>query len=184
MPDKTLIDENTLKLYFKRLKKINRLGYSEEGDAEFIEELTATSEQIDNLHVKAQVNGFEVECDEPESIGGSGKAPNPLQLLVASMANCLELTAMMFFSLMGLDVSAVKVKVQASYDKRRIILKQDDTLPGLYDIKYTWYITANESQHTIESALKRVEESCPVKWTLQKDHNFSQDIILNNGPDK
>lgn len=179
MPDKTLIDENTLKLYFKRLEKINKLGYSEEGDAEFIEELTATSEQINNLYVKAQINGFEIECDEPESVGGTGKAPNPLEVLLASMANCLELTAMMFFSFMRLNVSNVKVKVKAKYDKRSTMLKKENAMPGLYDIRYKWYIDTIESKKRIEKALRKVQEACPVKWTLQKENNFTQDIVLN-----
>jgi len=182
MPEEKLIDENTLKLYLKRLEKIKKLGYSEEGDAEFIEDLTAISGQVDNLHVKAQVNGFEIECDEPKSIGGTGRAPNPLEILLASMANCLELTAMMFFSFMDLNVSNLKVKVKAKYDKRSVVLRKENNLPGLYDISYTWYISSTESKKKIEKALRKVEESCPVKWTLQKNNNFSQNIILNRTP--
>lgn len=182
MTEKKLINDKTLDLYLKRLEKIKQLGYSREGDSEFIETLTAVSEQVDNLHVKAEVNGFEIECDEPKSIGGTEKAPNPLELLLASMANCLELTAMMFFSFMKLDVNGVKVEVNASYDKRSLMLKQGNNLPGLYDISYTWYIDTSEKRTTIERVLSQVEESCPVKWTLQKNHDFSKEIILNNEP--
>ncbi|TFF98549.1 MAG: OsmC family peroxiredoxin [Promethearchaeota archaeon] len=180
MSNKKLITDKALESYLKRFKKIKRLGYSDEGDKTFIEKYTVISEQVHNLHVKALVNGHEIECDEPKDMGGTGKAPNPLETLLASMANCLELTAMMFFSFLKLDVSNIKVEIQASYDKRSIILKKENTLPGLYGIHYTWYIDTSESQDTITQALQKVEESCPVKWTLQKEHAFSQKIVLNN----
>ena len=95
------------------------------------------------------------------------------------MANCLELTAMMFFSFMRLNVSNVKVKVKAKYDKRSTMLKKENAMPGLYDIRYKWYIDTIESKKRIEKALRKVQEACPVKWTLQKENNFTQDIVLN-----
>jgi hypothetical protein len=34
---------------------------------------------------RGKVRGFEIMCDEPESIGGSGSAPAPLHYFAASI---------------------------------------------------------------------------------------------------
>jgi len=179
MTGKNLISEQSIKRYLERFKRIKKLGYSEEGDKIFIEEMTAISEQVNNLYVKAEIDDYELYCDEPVSLGGTAHAPNPMQTLLGSFANCLEISAMLYFSFMNLDVSSVKVEVRAKYDKRNILLKNEECLPGFYDMCYIWYINTTENKKQIKRGLKSIEESCPVKWTLKKDHNFSQKIVLN-----
>jgi uncharacterized OsmC-like protein len=179
MTGKNLISQQSIKKYLERFERIKKLGYTEEGDAAFIQEMVATSEQIDNLCVKASIGEYELYCDEPENLGGTAKAPNPMQTLLGAFANCLEISAMLYFCFMNLDVRSVNVKVMAKYDKRSVFLRKKDCLPGFYDITYTWYIDTNENKNKIERALDAIAESCPVKWTLKKDHKFSQKIILN-----
>lgn len=179
MIEKKLISEQSIKRYLERFEQIKNLGYSEEGDKIFIEEIVAISEQVDNLYVKAEIDDYELYCDEPVSLGGTAQAPNPMQTLLGAFANCLEISAMLYFSFLNLEVSSVKVEVRAKHDKRSILIKNNECLPGFYDMNYIWYIDTTENKKRIKRALKAIEESCPVKWTLKKEHIFSQKIIMN-----
>jgi uncharacterized OsmC-like protein len=151
---------------------------SAEGDKLFISKVTAISEQIDNLHVKATVGNFIIECDGPKDLGGSETIPGPMPMLLASLANCLEITALLYLSLSNLKVKSIKVKVEAIYDKRAALNPKKEPFPGFIDIKHSWYIDTDENLKNIDSVLQKVEEVCPVKGTFNKNHKFPREIHL------
>ena len=43
------------------------------------------ADDLGNMLRRAKVRGFEIMCDEPESIGGSSTAPAPLHYFAASI---------------------------------------------------------------------------------------------------
>lgn len=177
---KKLVSQEAIDAYMERFQSMVKHKFTEKGDELFIAKLVAESEQVNNLHVRATVNEFEIDCDEPEDLGGSHKAPNPMQLLLASLANCLEISALLYFSYANLKVEAVKVKIEATYDKRYVLTDKNAPLPGFYNINYTWYVSTGEKLSIIEKILKKVEENCPVKGTLTRSHDFKMNIELFN----
>ena len=95
---KKLITEESRIAYLNRNTKMQELGFSKKGDNLFISTLVAESEQIENLHVRAKISNFEIENDAPEDLGGKSGSPPPMQALLATYANCLEITALLYFS--------------------------------------------------------------------------------------
>ena len=95
---KKLITNESRTAYLNRFKKMQELGFTEKGDELFTSKLVAESEQIYNLHVKAKINNLEIENDAPKDLGGKSSAPPPMQSLLATYANCLEITALLYFS--------------------------------------------------------------------------------------
>ena len=47
--------------------------------------MDAWVDDLGNMMRRAKVRGFEIMCDEPEIIGGSGSAPAPLHYFAASI---------------------------------------------------------------------------------------------------
>ena len=177
---KSLITEETRKSYLNRLKKLQEYKFSEKGDELFVTKLIVESEQINNLHVKARINDLEIDNDALEEMGGNRTAPTPLESLISSFANCLEISALLYFSFSKLKINSLKVKVEATYDKRYDLPDERAPLLGLYDIKYTWYIDTLEPLEKIEKVLKKVEKYCPVKGTFSRTHKYQQEIVLIN----
>jgi len=173
-----LLTQKTIEAYTKRFKSMMDLKFSEEGDLKYIEEVVAEAEQIDNLHVRTTINDVTIDNDEPESLGGSNKAPRPMDTLLASLANCLEISALLYFSFSNLKVDSVKVQVKATFDKRAVLLIKGAPLPGFYNINYKWIIKTNENLKKVEEVLKKVEQNCPVKGTFSRSHDFPQEIVL------
>lgn len=177
---KKLITDESRTAYLNRFKKMQVLGFSEKGDELFISKLVAESEQIDNLHVKAKINNLEIENDAPEDLGGKSGAPPPMQSLLATYANCLEITALLYFSFSNMKANSIKVRVEATLDKRSALLSKEAPLPGFYNITHIWYIDSNERVKKIKKVLERIERICPVGGTFLRSHKFSHNIVLNS----
>lgn len=173
-----LISDETLKAYRKRFQKMQKHKDTEIGKELFVSKLIAVSEQIDNLHVKTRIGDFEIENDGPKQLGGSGKIPGPMPMFLATIANCLEITALLYLSFSNVNVNSIKVKVEAIHDIRSALDPKKEPFPGFYDIKYTWYIKTKENLKKIDHILRKVEEICPVKGTLNKTHSFPRKIEL------
>jgi len=178
--NKKLISDDSLKAYEIRFKEMQKEKDTDKGDELFIVKMVAISEQINNLHVKAKVNDFEIENDGPKDLGGSGEIPGPMPMLLASIANCLEITALLYLSYSNIKVKSIKVKVEAEFDKRSALNPKEEPFPGLFDLNVTWSLNSKENFKTIERILNRVEEICPVKGTLSRLHTFHQKIELIN----
>ncbi|MFX1375674.1 MAG: OsmC family protein [Promethearchaeota archaeon] len=175
---KKLVSDETLKSYMKRLEKMHKYRNGAEGDKLFLSKVTAVSEQLDNLHVKASIGNFVIENDGPKDLGGSGTIPGPMPMLLASIANCLKITALLYLSFSNLKVDFIKVEVEGMYDKRAALNPKMEPLPGFFDFKYTWYIDTDENLKKIDHVLQKVEEICPVKGTFNKHHEFQREIHL------
>ena len=168
-----LISKESLNAYLKRLNEMRALKFSEEGDQKFITKIKAFSEQVDNLHVKARVNEGVLENDEPKELGGGGKFINPMESLLASIANCLELIALTYFSFFNLQIEDIKVGVEGIYDKRSMLKDKKAPSSGFYKISYKWYIRTNEKRKKVLKVLKQIERTCPVKATIEKEQNIN-----------
>lgn len=171
-----LISEQTLKAYENRYIEMQKHQNTDKGRELFVSTLSATSEQIENMHVKATIGDFEVENDGPPPLGGSGII-TPMPLLLATIANCLEITALLYLSYQKVNVTSLKVKVEATHDKRSVLEPENEPLPGFYDMKYTWIINTSEDHKKIEEALDKIDEICPVKCSM-RGQRFTKEIVF------
>ena len=178
MSTKKLLSEEIITAYMNHLQSMNEHKFTKKGDELFITKLIAETEQVNNLHVRTKIGEFILENDEPKDLGGSNTASTPMQMLLATLAKCLEITALLFFSFSNYKIDSIKVKVEASFDKRSILPYKKAPLPGFYDISYTWYIETEERLKKIERVLEKVEKLCPVKGTFSRVHVFKQDVEL------
>jgi len=60
-----LTSDESLKAYKNRFQEMQKNKDTEKGNELFILKMVAISEQIDNLHVKAKINNFEIENEGP-----------------------------------------------------------------------------------------------------------------------
>jgi len=173
-----LVSDETLKAYKDRYEKMLKYRDTDEGDRLFVSKVTAVSEQIDNMHVKATVGNFVIENDGPTDLGGSGNVPGPMTMILASLANCLEITALLFLSVSDVKVNSISIKVEAMHDKRSALNPKKEPFPGFFDIKYIWYIETDENIKKVDRLLLKAEEICPVKGTYSKNHKFPREVHL------
>lgn len=71
------------------------------------------------LRCDVEVEGFAIGVDEPPSSGGTGSAPQPTDLLLASVASCFVLALVYAAGKRGLELRDVRVEAIGTYDGPR-----------------------------------------------------------------
>ncbi|MHA1680071.1 MAG: OsmC family protein [Promethearchaeota archaeon] len=173
-----LITDESRKAYHKRILSMKEHGFTARGDELYKSTMIAESSQVDNLRVKTKINEFIIESDEPESLGGTNEAPRPMELLLAALANCLEISALLYFSFANLKVTSVRVQVEAEQDIRFVLNNDEAPAPGFNNIKITWFVKSSESGSKIKRILDKISNNCPVKGTLDQVHSFPSKVII------
>jgi organic hydroperoxide reductase OsmC/OhrA len=71
------------------------------------------------LRCDVAVDGFALAVDEPESVGGTGLAPAPTDLFLASVASCFTLALVHSARTRSIDLTSVRVRVVGHYSGLR-----------------------------------------------------------------
>jgi putative redox protein len=113
------------------------------------------------LRCEVAVDGFTIPVDEPESVGGTGGAPQPTDLFLASVASCFALALVHSAGKRGAELGALAVNVIGDYagtrfDAVRIVVNATGPQPA-------------ELEELIEAA----ERICYVTNTLRSTVNVT-----------
>jgi putative redox protein len=80
------------------------------------------SRQVENLRSEAKVRQFSLTVDEPPTLGGSDAGPNPVELILAGLATCQEITYRAYATALGIPLDSVSVKLDGVLDLRGFLL--------------------------------------------------------------
>ncbi len=112
-----------------------------------------------------QVRDHQVVVDEVVAAGGDDSAPDPQELLAASLASCSAITMEMYAQHKGWDIGHVEVCVEYSPPERgsmtkfELVLRLPDNLPD---------------EHA--ERLRVIAAKCPVHRALEGDVMFQERI--------
>lgn len=113
------------------------------------------------LRCEVAVDGFNIAVDEPESAGGTGAAPQPTDLFLASVASCFTLALVHSAGKRGLVLSSVRVDVVADYAGHRF-----DAVRIVADV-------AGPSRDELGDLIRAAERVCYVTNTLREPVSIS-----------
>ena len=130
--------------------------------------ITGESENPTKINLTA--GKFKMIIDEPKSMGGTDEGPSPIQVLLMSLAGCLNVTGHEIARQKGLKLNSMKVKIEGvmnpctflgcSFEERagfqNIIVTVNADMPG---------VTEEEK----EAWLKETESRCPVTDNIKAD---------------
>lgn len=112
---------------------------------------------------------FSFPTDEPESLGGKDSAPNPVELLLASLASCQEITYKAYARAMGIELRKVSCSVRGHIDLRGFfaVAPYEEARPGFYKIDGTVTLESTASEEAIAQLKQVVDAHCPVLDMMQ-----------------
>src|SRR2546423_11223076 len=87
-----------------------------EDPARAVVRLRAEGRMGGGARVDMRVGPFEMGVDEPVSVGGTGTAPNPVQLSLAALGSCQAITYRYWAEELGLRLDALTVSLEADFD--------------------------------------------------------------------
>ena len=118
--------------------------------------------QIAGLLSEAAIRDFRIKIDEPTTLGGSDHGPNPVELVLAALGACQEITYRLYADTLGIPLNGVSVKLAGRLDLRGFFAVDEGVRPGLRDIHATVTIDSPASADDIERLKATVDRHCPI----------------------
>lgn len=87
--------------------------------------LKAEVESLGGLQLKCSARGFEFMIDEPESVGGTNEAMNPLEALLCSLGACKMMVVRFFYQAKNIRLKSMRVEILGEIDSDRLKGKPD-----------------------------------------------------------
>ena len=129
---------------------------------------TAESRQAAGLRSEVQVRQFGLTVDEPEALGGSDQGPSPVELVLAALASCQEITYRIYADSLGIPLDSVSVKVSGDLDLRGFLAVDEAVRPGFQAIRAEVTLDSPASEAELKRLKATVDRFCPVLDILGK----------------
>ncbi len=123
---------------------------------------SATSRQIAGLHSRVNTRNFFLDVDEPEALGGTDKGPNPVELVLAALASCQEITYRLYADRLGIPLDGVSVHLEGDIDLSGFTAANEDVRPGFTAIRGSVDIDSPAPIEDLERLKATVDRYCPV----------------------
>ena len=129
--------------------------------------IRAESETPSRMKVKA--GKFEMIIDEPANMGGSDLGPSPIQVLLMSLAGCLNVTGHQVAKQRGMKLHGMKIKIDGTMNPCTFIGCSYEERAGFQKVSIAVHADfENASPEEVESWLKETEARCPVTDNIRE----------------
>jgi len=131
------------------------------------QEFKTTVTLKEGLYVEAEARGLKVGMDEPETLGGSNKAMNPVEMLLSALGGCISITLAAFSKAAHVEIKECKVHVTGDLDPEGFLGVNKDVRKGFTQIRYQVELVTDSSEDKVRRLMQMVDEKCPVSDTLK-----------------
>jgi len=100
--------------------------------------------------------------DEPHGIGGGDAGPTPIELVLAALGTCQEITYRAFATALGIPLEGVAVTVEGDIDFRGFFAIDDSVRPGFERIRVHVKLDSPADEKTLQGLVDTVNRHCPV----------------------
>jgi putative redox protein len=122
----------------------------------------------EGFHQEIFVNSHRLAADEPPESGGSGRGPDPYELLLASLGACTSITITMYAQSEGLPLRGVTTRLQHS-NVHADDCAECETEEGKIDWIELHVELDGPLNDEQRSQLLEIAERCPVHQTLTSE---------------
>lgn len=130
-----------------------------------VEQFTATAHLQKGTLVKVQARGFEFTLDEPESLGGTDTAMNPVEALLGALGACQSIVARSYAPMFNVELDEFWVELEGDLDPDGFMNKADVRC-GFSDIRYTYHLKSSSPEQSIKEFVAFIGTKCPVGDSL------------------
>lgn len=117
---------------------------------------------------------FKMVIDEPENMGGTDAGPTPIQVLLMSLAGCLNVTGHEVAKQRGLKLNGMKVKIEGVMNPCAFIGCSSEERAGFQHIKVKVNADMEGASAEEKAAwLKETENRCPVTDNIRADTSLT-----------
>ena len=128
---------------------------------------TSFSSLKEGLQSKAKLRDHKLIIDEPTSFGGKDEGPSPVELVLAALGSCQEITYKAFATALDIDLKSVSVNLKGILDLKGFLAIDNNVRPGFKNIDGIVNIESSASKVEIDKLIEIVNIHCPVLDILQ-----------------
>lgn len=126
---------------------------------------------------KITTRGFTLTVDEPQELGGTNLAPNPVEYILAGYAGCINVVAHLTAKELNIDVHNLKISIRGNINPARLFGTSFEDRAGYKNLE-VHVTTDNEIEESLKNRwLQQIESRCPVNDNLRNATPIS--FLLN-----
>lgn len=137
----------------------------------------ATAHLQEGVKVKARSRHFEINIDEPKSLGGTDTAMNPVEALLCSLGACQSIVARVYAPQFEVNLEGFWVETSGDIDLDGFFNKSE-VRRGFSEIRYTFHIKTDAPKENVKAFIEFLEQQCPVGDSLASPVSLKLDKII------
>jgi len=140
--------------------------------------VTVTGESENPTKIILSAGKFNMVIDEPKMMGGTDDGPSPVQVLLMSLAGCLNVTGHEVAKQKGMQLKGMKIKIDGVMNPCTFIGCSFDERAGFQKIAVNVdaEFENNPTKEEQEAWLEETENRCPVTNNVKADTTISVSI--------
>jgi uncharacterized OsmC-like protein len=136
--------------------------------------VSITGESQNPTKITLKSGKFSMIIDEPKEMGGADEGPSPIQVLLMSLAGCLNVTGHEIACQKGLALHGIKIGIEGVMNPCTFLGCSFEERAGFQNINVKIEPDFTDAtQQQIDEWLKETEERCPVTDNIKAGTSLS-----------
>ncbi|MDA8203976.1 MAG: OsmC family protein [Chloroflexi bacterium] len=142
---------------------------------------TTVTTWTDGARARTVARSFAVETDEPAPLGGTDRAVDPMELLLASLGSCLTIGWVTGAAKRGLDFRSLVIRVEGDYDLAGYLALNEDVRPGFSSLRCTVEVDTDAEAAVLEEIRRAAEATSPMFDNIARPTPIEPRIVASAG---
>ncbi len=130
---------------------------------------------------RASLRQHSLTIDEPAALGGTDSGPNPVELILAALGSCQEITYRAFATALGIPLDSVRVELTGDIDLRGFFAVDPAVRPGYEAIRGQVHLESPAAPERLEQLRQAVNGHCPVLDILANPVPIALELVVAGG---
>jgi len=140
----------------------------------------SSSRLTEGFRSEVSIRQHKFAVDEPPALGGADSAPTPVELILAALGTCQEITYRAYATAMGIPLDAVSVELTGDLDLRGFFAVDDSVRSGYQHIRGTVKLESSAGEAELQKLREMVDAHCPVLDILTNKVPVSMSLSINS----
>lgn len=137
---------------------------------------SAVTEWMGGAVAQTTARSFTIETDEPTPLGGTDKAIDPMELLLAAVGTCLQIGWVTHANRRGVDFRSLRIETTGEYDLRGYMALDASIPPGFQTISYSVEVDTDADPAVLEEIRVAAENGSPVTQNVLQGTAINSEI--------
>ncbi|MFM9840677.1 MAG: OsmC family protein [Cyclobacteriaceae bacterium] len=125
------------------------------------------SKSTSPARTEIETRGFKLIVDEPQSLGGTNDAPNPVEYILAGYAGCINVVAHLTAKEFNIDLKDLQISIDGDLNPARLFGESFKERAGYQNINVQLKTESKIDEKVKARWLEAIETRCPVNDNLR-----------------